>query len=400
MNLEQIEIANIALPALGSLAFMVGMAMMARSRKRRTGSVESFALQMHQHSSPRAFLEGTLQAACAATGADGGTIHLVSEPGADALQCVARWGAESAENVALSKDVFANRQSVLLKRAKSHPAAQEEIGPSVVSVISVPLLSVRYTPEGVDRSETIGVLTIWSNSAKTQFEPSHLETLVGIGNIVSLMVAKLVAQDFAVRTTLSALCDIAELLDAKDPSTAGHSRRVSMLGSRIARAMLLEDATVKEIEDSGRLLDLGRVAISDAILKKTTELTDQEFSQIKHHPVVSYEICRKLQLPESTLLLVRNHHERLDGSGYPDRLKGGEIPVALRIIAVADAFDAMLSPRHHRRPFSIEEALEMLTREAGSKFDAGVIEVVANLVARGELDDLYPATRIQEVLVA
>jgi HD-GYP domain-containing protein (c-di-GMP phosphodiesterase class II) len=124
-------------------------------------------------------------------------------------------------------------------------------------------------------------------------------------------------------------------------------------------------------------------------LKKEGGLTGEELELVKQHPLVSYSICKKLMLPESVLLLVRNHHERLDGTGYPDHLQGGELPLAVRIIGVADAFDAMRCARHHRESMSIEQAISQLLRDAGTKFDPMVIEALRELAEQGALDLVY-----------
>ncbi len=138
---------------------------------------------------------------------------------------------------------------------------------------------------------------------------------------------------------------------------------------------------------SGRLTDIGKIGVPDSVLNKPGRLTDDEFAIMKVHPVIGYDICKPLMLPDGVLMIIRNHHEKLDGSGYPDLLKGGELPPSLRIVCVADAFDAMSSRRPYRGVMDIESVFAELSRGAGIQFDPVVIEA---------LRDILPSSRMQE----
>jgi putative nucleotidyltransferase with HDIG domain len=153
--------------------------------------------------------------------------------------------------------------------------------------------------------------------------------------------------------------------------------------------MGLSPEALEEMRVGTLLHDIGKIGVRDAILNKPGKLTDEEFEQMKQHTLIGYEICRPLNLSEGVLMLIRNHHERLDGTGYPDGLKGGELPLSLRIVCVADAFDAMSSRRPYRGVMSHQAIMSELSRNAGIQFDPVIVETLKQLIAEGALEDLY-----------
>ena len=161
---------------------------------------------------------------------------------------------------------------------------------------------------------------------------------------------------------------LAGALEARDPRTHGHSRRVARHATTIARGMKLESHEVARIRTAAMLHDVGKIEVSWAILEKPGALTDEEFAEIKKHPAAGARLVEGMGDPELAAI-VRHHHERIDGGGYPDGLSREEIPVGARIIAVADTFDALTSSRSYRQPRSHEEALGVLREEAGAQLD-------------------------------
>ncbi|MBN1527699.1 MAG: HD domain-containing protein [Thermoleophilaceae bacterium] len=167
---------------------------------------------------------------------------------------------------------------------------------------------------------------------------------------------------------------LAQALDARDPYTHGHSQRVARNAHMIARRMGLPDDEVARIRVAAAVHDAGKLEIDRAVLNKPGALTDDEFELIKEHPVRGAALLEALEEPE-IVAMVRHHHERLDGSGYPDGLAGDEIPLGARIIAVADTFDAITSVRPYRRPRKQQAALKILKEEAGTRLDAHAVGV-------------------------
>lgn len=165
-------------------------------------------------------------------------------------------------------------------------------------------------------------------------------------------------------------------IDAKDEYTCGHSSRVSELAVSLARQMGLDAEDVENIRMSALLHDIGKIGISDAILRKPGKLTVEEFNEIKKHPELGYRILRDVPQFRKMLPGIRFHHESWDGSGYPQGLRGEEIPLMARIMAVADAFDAMTSTRTYRMGLPLERVLEVFRNGRDQQWDANIVDLL------------------------
>jgi PAS domain S-box-containing protein/putative nucleotidyltransferase with HDIG domain len=177
------------------------------------------------------------------------------------------------------------------------------------------------------------------------------------------------------RTVEGAIEAIATIAETRDPYTAGHQRRVAQLASTIAREMKLSEEQVSKIRIAGLLHDIGKVAVPSELLSKPGELTDIEFDLIKTHPQLGKEILKTMELPWVICPIVLQHHERMDGSGYPRGLTGEEISLEARILAVADVVEAMSSHRPYRPSLGLEAALEEISKNKGKLYDAEVVDV-------------------------
>ncbi|TWT59923.1 HD-GYP domain-containing protein [Rubinisphaera italica] len=163
-------------------------------------------------------------------------------------------------------------------------------------------------------------------------------------------------------------------LDAKDPYTCGHSDRVAQYARIIAENMQLPVKECHDIYVTGLVHDIGKVGVPDHVLKKPGKLTDEEFAEIKKHPEIGYKILKSLDAFSYVLPGVLHHHESVDGSGYPHQLKGDAIPLMARILAVADAYDAMTSTRPYRDGMPVKKAVSILLEGAGSQWDKACVE--------------------------
>ncbi|TGB01936.1 HD-GYP domain-containing protein [Halobacillus salinus] len=173
----------------------------------------------------------------------------------------------------------------------------------------------------------------------------------------------------------------AATLDARDPYTAGHSERVAEYSVWIAERAGFEEGEVDLLRKSALLHDIGKIGVRDHVLLKAGRLTEEEFEQIKQHPVIGYEILQQVQLPEPlqpVLPGVRSHHERFDGKGYPDGLSGFDIPVFGRLMAVADAYDAMTSDRPYRKGMPQMKALSIIEEGRGTQWDPYFADLFLN----------------------
>ena len=169
----------------------------------------------------------------------------------------------------------------------------------------------------------------------------------------------------------------------RDPYTASHQEKVTELACAIAREMAIPEEQTEGIHAAGLMHDIGKIAIPAEILSKPTKLTDLEFSLIKTHAQVAYDILKEIEFPWPVADIILQHHERLDGSGYPNKLKGDEILLEARIIAVADVVEAMASHRPYRAALGIDKALEEISKNKGLKYDSKVAEACLKLFAEG-----------------
>ena len=172
---------------------------------------------------------------------------------------------------------------------------------------------------------------------------------------------------------------LANALDARDPYTAGHSHRVSDLSCEIATAMNLPSKDVERIRIGALLHDIGKIGVADHVLQKPGRLTEEEFAQVKLHPVIGRKILEGVHGFADYLAAVELHHENWDGTGYPHRQKAFETPIDARIIHVADAYDAMTTNRSYRRGMTHEKALSELRKFSGIQFDPQIVETFAIL---------------------
>jgi putative nucleotidyltransferase with HDIG domain len=170
--------------------------------------------------------------------------------------------------------------------------------------------------------------------------------------------------------TVRALCNAVE---ARDAYTGKHAERVAAYGMEIARVLDAPFSDDPEVEFGFLLHDVGKVAVPDSILWKPEPLTPEERSLMERHPIVGWEILREIDFLGEAKLVVRHHHERWDGEGYPDGLAGDLIPLAARVFAVADVLDALTTVRPYRQPSSVDEARAMIEECAGTQFDPEVV---------------------------
>ncbi|KAF0106455.1 MAG: hypothetical protein FD146_2546, partial [Anaerolineaceae bacterium] len=188
--------------------------------------------------------------------------------------------------------------------------------------------------------------------------------------------------------TLAALMSA---LDARDRETEGHSSRVGAIAACLGKEMGLSSAQAKAMERGALLHDIGKIGISDSILLKTGSLDEHEWGAMRQHPTIGTRIVTGIPFLEESLPIIRCHHERWNGSGYPDGLTGEQIPLQARIFAVADAFDALLSNRPYRRGVPTGDVLAYLREQSGILFDPAVIKVLEKLFSEGKFADLVRA---------
>jgi HD-GYP domain-containing protein (c-di-GMP phosphodiesterase class II) len=267
----------------------------------------------------------------------------------------------------------------------SHDAQADSRYGAGASIVRQQIRSVMCAPmRTTDR--VLGVLYVDSPSTHT-FSEAVLELLAAIGNQagVALHRARLLAE--VERLFIDVMRAIAAIIDAKDGNTHRHSERVAQFSVRLARELGLSSDNRAIVEVSALLHDLGKIGVPDAILNKPGALTDQEFEEMKQHPAHGAAILANIQSEKVQQLLpgVKYHHERWDGTGYPEGLKGEDIPLLGRILAVADFLDALSSDRTYRAATPVEDVIDIIRKMSGSAFDPAIVEALLTLHERGEL---------------
>jgi putative nucleotidyltransferase with HDIG domain len=241
--------------------------------------------------------------------------------------------------------------------------------------------------EGRTSEEGVKLLEIYTNQAASSINNAFLHSLVNMKNDElnkTYDQLKLRYMD-----TIEAL---RQAVDAKDIYTRGHSDRVAFYSQKIGRAMGLSPEDLETLRISGIFHDIGKIGTADDILLKNDRLNDSELKEIQKHPLKGARILSAVSMFKDVVPVVKSHHERIDGTGYPEGLAGEEIPLLARIISVADAFDAMMSDRLYRSKLNFEEAKQQLLNGAGTQFDSNVVAIFLELVDGAGYGDILMET--------
>jgi HD-GYP domain-containing protein (c-di-GMP phosphodiesterase class II) len=270
---------------------------------------------------------------------------------------------------------------------RHYQAANHLTGITTSSLVAVPLITrnVQLGEElGVARTRIIGGLEA-INKLDGLFIEEDARLLRTLANQAAtvLQIAKLYGD--ANELFLDTIQAMVASIDAKDPYTNGHSQRVSDFSTAIGRQMNLPPEKLHELKVGALLHDIGKIGIPDLILTKPGRLTDEEKLKMNEHPIIGANIMRNVRMLENELPALAEHHEHLDGTGYPNRLAGNDISLFGRIVAVADVFDALTSDRPYRAALSVEEVFGILQRDIGSHFDGACVEAMIQAYMAGEV---------------
>ncbi|NPV92774.1 MAG: HD-GYP domain-containing protein [Firmicutes bacterium] len=238
----------------------------------------------------------------------------------------------------------------------------------------------------ISKETILGVINLYVKDGH-QRNQSEEVFLTAIANTLAGIILRKKAEDALkqgitnLRLTLEGTVKtLAIITEKRDPYTAGHQQRVAELASNIAREMGLPAEQIESIRIAGTLHDIGKISIPSDILNKPSELTELEKALIFTHPQAGYDMLRTIPFSFPAAEIILQHHERIDGSGYPNGIKGDAILLEAKIIAVADVVEAMLSHRPYRPALSLEEALYEINRHRNSLFDAEVVDACIRLL--------------------
>jgi putative nucleotidyltransferase with HDIG domain len=222
------------------------------------------------------------------------------------------------------------------------------------------------------KDRVIGVININGHKGKG-YTPRYLEILKELADQAAIAIDNARVHEELQKVALNTIKALAVTLDQKDHYTHSHSQKVTCYAMAIAREMNLEEEIIRKIELASQVHDLGKIGIRDYILSKPGKLTAEEWEEIKTHTVKGAEILKSLEFLDGVIGLVRQHHERSDGKGYPDGLQEKDILLGARIMAVADSFDAMTSDRPYRPAMTRQEAVAEIRRGSGTIYDPAVV---------------------------
>lgn len=257
------------------------------------------------------------------------------------------------------------------------------------SVMKLQLRSVMCAPL-VSKGNLMGVIYLDNRKAPNCFDDNDLALLSAMANQSAVAIENSQLYEEVQRAYHEVIIALMNTVDAKDSYTRGHSRRTSLYAVGIAQDMGLSRQECDRIKTAAELHDIGKIGVGDLIMGKEDPLSTMEFNTIKAHVLTGESIVRPIKYLHFALPMIRHHHEHYDGTGYPDKLKGKDIPLGARIIGAADAFDAMTTQRPYNKPLSFKDALDKCVSSAGSHFDPEVISALVRFVGRtmtnGNLD--------------
>jgi diguanylate cyclase (GGDEF)-like protein/putative nucleotidyltransferase with HDIG domain len=243
-------------------------------------------------------------------------------------------------------------------------ASERELGPAVLGVFAIPLLMVWLAQKQYLERSRSSVAELRRSHEQLEQKNERLRGLLGDNR-------ELLGQMH--RSYLSTITSLARTIEAKDPYTGGHTERVAEIALTLARELGFTPTELQAVNVGALIHDIGKIGVPDSVLLKEGPLTDEEFAEIREHPKISSYIVADLELPPIVKQMVRSHHERYDGSGYPDGLLGEEIPLAARILSVADALDAMTSDRPYRDALPVDAARAEIQSKVGEQFCPKVV---------------------------
>ncbi|MBI4651236.1 GAF domain-containing protein, partial [Candidatus Desantisbacteria bacterium] len=242
------------------------------------------------------------------------------------------------------------------------------------SLISVPLKI---------KERVIGVLNINHKKTKESFNKADLDLLLTIVNQAAIAIENANLYDKLQQSYFETVHSLTMAVEAKDDWTRGHSDRVITYALEIAKSIGFSERQMEQIRYAGALHDIGKIGISEAIINKERFLTKEEYAIIKKHPVIGASIIEPIEFLHPIQPIIRHHHEHYDGNGYPDGLSGDNIIYEARVLAVADAYDAMTSDRPYRHALSSSEAMLELKKHSGKQFDPKLVNIFEEIILRG-----------------
>jgi len=269
-------------------------------------------------------------------------------------------------------------RAIRLSALSDDPTLEREVGPLYAAGFALvcPVMM---------KQKLTAVLAVGEKVSGQDFISSDLEMVKALSESAGIAIENARLFKDLQETYLATVRVLVSTIEAKDPYTRGHTERVAEYAVGIAKAMNFSPEEIETIQFGATLHDIGKLDTHDHILQKPGELTEEEWRLVKAHPVRGAEMLAGVKFLERATDLVRHHHERVDGKGYPDGLRGDEITIGAKIVNVADAFDAMTTDRPYRVGLTVDEAIEQMSAKTGTQFATEVVEVLVAALRDGRI---------------
>lgn len=268
----------------------------------------------------------------------------------------------------------------------ANDASQDERFTGSESIMAMNLRSVMCAPL-VNKGVASGVIYLENREKPNCFDEDDIALLSALASQSAVAIDNSRLYEDIQKAYHEMILALLNTVEAKDPYTRGHSQRVSRNALGIAREMGLGEEESEKIKTAAELHDIGKIGVRDLIIGKDSPLSTLEFDSMKDHVLTGEKIVKPIEYLSFACPMIRHHHERYDGLGYPDGLKGDSIPLGARIIGAADAFDAMTTQRPYNEPLSFKEALEECKNVKGKQFDPEVVDALVRLIHRNDNND-------------
>lgn len=284
----------------------------------------------------------------------------------------------------------------------ANDAAHDERFSGSESVLTMNVRSVMCAPL-VSKGSVLGLIYLDNREKPNCFDDNDVALLSALANQSAIAIENSRLYEDIQKSYHEAILALMNTVEAKDPYTRGHSQRTARYSLGIAQEMGLSEDECKKIKTAAELHDIGKIGVKDLIIGKDSPLSTMEFHSIQAHVLTGENILKPIEYLNFALPIVRHHHEKFDGTGYPDGLKGKKIPLSALIIGAADAFDAMTTQRPYNKPLPFKKALEKCKEMKGKQFDSDVIEAlvrfvnqnIKNLTKTDEFGEKEKATKVE-----